>query len=130
MNGDDKILKRKEARDSARTAAELVLGEAGRHDTDSQVAFWEEIGRLLPLPPSPVRHPGTVGVEPFNDAQARAWGKTRIPFGIHQSKRIDEVPLEYLEYLATPNEFVKHLRRYLASPRIQEEGRQDDDESS
>ena len=121
MNGDDKILKRKEARDSARTAAELVLGEAGRHDTDSQVAFWEEIGRLLPLPPSPVRHPGTTGIEPFNDAQARAWGKTRIPFGIHQGKRIDEVPLEYLEHIATPNEFQKHLRRYLASPRIVQE---------
>ena len=127
MNGDERILKRKEARDSAQTAAELVLGEAGRHDSDAQVAFWEQIGRLLPLPPSPVRHPGTIGIEPFNDAQARVWGKTRISFGIHQGKRIDEVPLEYLEHIATPNEFQKHLRRYLASPRIQQEGSSDEE---
>ena len=125
MIADDTILNRAAARESAQTAAELVLSEAGRHDTDAQVAFWSEIGRLLPLPPSPVRHPASTNVEPFNDAQARAWGKTRIPFGIHQGKRIDEVPLEYLEHIATSNEFQKHLRRYLASPRIQQENEQD-----
>ena len=61
------------------------------------------------------------GPEPFSDAQARAWGATRMPFGKHQGARIDEVPLEYLELLAAPNDFTLHLRRYLASPRIQAE---------
>ena len=62
--------------------------------------------------------PPPAGVEPFTDVQARAWGKTRIQFGKYEGQQIDQLSLAYLEKLAEPNDFTRHLRRYLASTRI------------
>ena len=80
-----------------------------------KAAFFETLAGLLPLPKPTARVPS---VEPFSDSQARAWGRTRLQFGKYEGTPIDEVPLFYLEKLAEPNDFTRHLRRYLASTRI------------
>jgi hypothetical protein len=83
---------------------------------ETLAAFYETLARRLPLPTPPAMRP--IGVEPFSDAQARAWGKTRIQFGKYEGQQIDQISLAYLEKLAEPNDFTRHLRRYLASQRI------------
>jgi len=115
MLNDDAILARKAARQLAREVAELALGETNAMSPDAKAAFYETLARHLPLPAA---KPAPTVCEPFTDAQARAWGRTRMQFGVHAGQPIDQVPLSYLEKLAEPNDFTRHLRRYLASQRI------------
>lgn len=61
------------------------------------------------------------GEAPMDDATARQFGRTAIPFGKHISKPVDSVPLEYLLWLDAQPDFRVNLRRYLASRRIQAE---------
>jgi hypothetical protein len=70
--------------------------------------------------PSPIER--TVAeVHPMTNEKARLWGQTaEIPFGQHSGSKVDAVPLEYLCWLADQR-FIDLLRRYLASPRIQQE---------
>jgi len=122
MNADT-ILQRSAARDAARIVAELVIAEAAGMPAAGQAAYWEELRKLLPreVVAPPVATPPATAVEPFTDEQARHWGRTRIPFGKHEGTPIDEIPLDYLEHLAEPTEFIRHLRRYLASGRVRQE---------
>jgi hypothetical protein len=118
MPSDEQILARKHAREVAAEIAELAIGETKGMDCDALAAFYETLARLLPLPrpaPSPAVE---ARIEPFSDAQARCWGKSRMQFGKYEGQAIDQVPLSYLEKLAEPNDFTRHLRRYLASHRI------------
>jgi uncharacterized protein (DUF3820 family) len=112
----EQIAARKQARQIAEQLVDLVLGETKAMSKDAKVAFFETLARLLPVSVPPAKP--LAGIEPFTDAQARAWGKTRIQFGKYQGQQIDEIPLSYLEKLAEPNDFTRHLRRYLASTRI------------
>lgn len=59
--------------------------------------------------------------KPMSDAQARAFRDTRIPFGKYGGCKVDDVCLSYLCNLADPNEWIKELRRYLASELVQGE---------
>jgi hypothetical protein len=115
MPTDDDLRIRIKARETAAAIVDLAKQEAENLPHAVRPVFYEEIARRLDVkfftPPSPA-------AAPFTDAQARAWGATRIQFGMHAGKRIDEIPLSYLEKLAEPNDFVRHLRRYLASHRI------------
>ena len=115
MPSPDQIQARKTARSIAAEVAELALGELATLPAEAHAAFYEELARRLPLPQAP---PVMATVEPFTDAQAKGWGGNRMKFGIHQGKRIYEIPLSYLEKLAEPNDFTRHLRRYLASHRV------------
>ena len=104
------------ARDQARVAAGLVVEEAGRIHAEAQAAFWDELKRILPLPipPAPAPQP----LAPFTDHQAKAFGRSKMPFGKHAGEPVDEVPLDYLEKLCDPQPFIKSLKRYCASTRI------------
>lgn len=117
MVTEESILARKNARKIAAEVADLVAGEVSAMSADAAVAFYDELARRLPLPTTE-RQPPATAIEPFTDAQARAWGRNRMQFGKHQGTAIDEVPLSYLEKLCDANDFTRHLRRYLASQRV------------
>ncbi len=59
----------------------------------------------------------------MSDDEARRFGGQIITFGVHQSKRYDDVPLDYLEWLADQN---AALVRYVRSRRVKAE--QEDEE--
>ncbi len=115
MPTPEQITARKAARAIAEELADLVLGETKAMDDETKAVLYETLAKRLPLPTPPTVVPGT---EPFTDVQARAWGKTRIQFGKYEGQQIDQISLSYLEKLAEPNDFTRHLRRYLASTRI------------
>ncbi len=123
---DQTILQRKAARETAHTAVELVLSEAAALPPEARAVYWEEVRKLLPVATVHVGRPR--GIEPFSDARAKAWGRTRIPFGQYEDTPVDELPLDYLEFLAEPSAFIRDLRRYLASRLVQQEGDQADAE--
>lgn len=119
MINDETIKNRISARELARVAAGLVVLEAGGVPPDAQNAFWDEIHKMLPATADKIAD--AAPVEPFTDRQARAFGRTRIPFGKFAGTCVDEVPLDYLERLCDPQPFILSLKRYLASQRVQQE---------
>jgi uncharacterized protein (DUF3820 family) len=56
----------------------------------------------------------------MTDQEARQFGNQPMLFGKCVGKRLDEIELDYLDWLAD-QPFHKNLRRYLASRRIQAE---------
>jgi hypothetical protein len=120
MLNDEIIRVRTQARAAAAAVAELANGEVLSLPPEVREIFWEELRqRAFPNYPAASATPAVrAPAEPFTDAQAKAWGSSRIQFGIHRGKRIDEIPISYLEKLVDPNDFTRHLRRYLASHRV------------
>lgn len=115
MTPQEQILARKQARAVAAEVAELIEGEVRSMTAEARAAFFEDLARRLPIPRQAAP---PINCEPFTDAQARAWGKQRMRFGIHEGQRIDDIPISYLEKLADPSDFTRSLRRYLASHRL------------
>jgi len=109
------IAARKQARQIAEELADLVLGETKAMNDETKAVVYETLAQRLPLPVPKAVNPG---VEPFTDVQARAWGRNKMQFGKYQGMPIDQICLSYLEKLAEPSDFTRHLRRYLASTRI------------
>lgn len=113
------ILDNKHGREAAHTVAEFArLDSIGMSD-GCRLRFWEslrdEIAKELPTPV--VSSP-----RQMTEAEVRAFGREKMRYGIHGGKFIDEVPLDYLEWLATDStEFIRKVRQYLNSPRIQSE---------
>lgn len=108
MTLDHNIAMRKAAED----LIELATTEYGRDER-----FWEVVRNhavaFAPMPPSP---PETIA--PLSDEAARKFGRIVLSFGLHRGKRYDEVPLDYLEWLADSR---TDLVRYIRSRRIQSE---------
>ena len=86
-----------------------------------RLAFPAELAK--PIPPE-------TELQPMSDWQASDFGARLMMFGKHAGTRIDQVPLEYLIWLAeSPDEFRAELRRYLKSKRVQiEQDMEPDDE--
>jgi hypothetical protein len=99
-------------RKAAEAVVELATAEYGRDER-----FWAILRNhalsIAPLAPSP---PATV--TPLSDEAARKFGRRTLGFGIHRDKRYDEVPLDYLEWLADQH---TDLVRYIRSQRVQRE---------
>lgn len=96
----------------ARIDAEVVIEIAGNQPN----AFYEHLAKLcadkLPVKQTPVD--STSG--PFNELQAKRFeDTTTVPYGKFKGSLVGSVPLEYLEFLAEGDEFIKDLRRYTAS---------------
>jgi uncharacterized protein (DUF3820 family) len=119
---DSSVKHRAEARERARATARLAVEEAGRIESDSQGSFWDELRKMLPLA-------ATTAIASLptamTDRQARAFGQSRMPFGEFQGARIDDVPLDRLQWYADLSPFQQQLRRYLASGRIRSEEEDD-----
>ena len=63
----------------------------------------------------PIEDVGEVKPEPI----ARI-GATEMPFGAHKGKSLDDVPLEYLDWLCSSQEgFYKNLKAYLKHPELE-----------
>lgn len=122
MQSDAVIQERVKGRELAHSMASLLAEELEHLGPAGPAAFWEELAKLGLAPPAPhAPRSAPHGVEPFTDHQARMWGRTKMPFGRYAGRAVDEVPLEYLEKIAEPNQFNRSLRRYLASRRVQAE---------
>jgi hypothetical protein len=108
------------------TGAELVsfiLSEASGHDEIGKRIIanrvLEAVAGWLP-PKAPTSPPATA--QPMDDKEAKEYGKRSLGFGQHANEPIEDVPLEYLCWLAdTSRQTWQSLHRYLNNPRIKTE---------
>lgn len=122
MTDNEKIRDNIHAREFAHEIAQLARLESIVMRDGCRPRFWEclrdEIAKEIP--PPVVSTP-----RQMTEAEIREFGRERMRYGIHGGKPIDEVPLDYLEWLAHDStEFIRKVRQYLNSPRIQSEREQ------
>jgi 5-methylcytosine-specific restriction endonuclease McrBC GTP-binding regulatory subunit McrB len=122
MTDDEKIRDNIHARESAHEIAQLARLESIGMRDGCRPRFWEclrdEISKEIP--PPVVSTP-----RQMTDAEIREFGRSTMPFGVHLGKRIDNVPIDYLDWLlGNAAEFLVKVRQYLNSPRIQAEREQ------
>lgn len=120
-----RIAARIEGRKLCETIFDMVAEEAralqAAHGRAASESFWENFRTAFeghfPASATPADEHN-----PMSDVQARAFGERAIPFGQHKGRRVDEVPMDYLCWLAdSPEDFKGELRRYLRSNRLQRE---------
>lgn len=98
-----------------RKSAEAIIALATDEGGTSE-RFWSIIrDTALVCAPLPDR---IEPVRPMRDDEARKFGRTVVNFGLHRDKCYDDVPLEYLEWLADRN---IEILRYIRSRRIRAE---------
>jgi hypothetical protein len=105
----------------AQQLIDLIVGEAANLDEiGHRIVALRIINAMsvwLPHEKQDRIDPATI--EPFTDQQARQFGATAMEFGKHAGKRVDEVDLNYLVWLADASRATwRNLTRYLRSPRI------------
>ena len=109
-------------------AAELIeilkdetagMDDLGRRIVANRLA--EVITPWLPTPARP--EAADPRDSPMSDTEAKAHGQTQtMRFGKYEGRRIDDVPLDYLIWLADESRRLwKEMHRYLNSPRIKKE---------
>lgn len=111
---------------TARSDAELLLSEAldlaAGLTPGGREHFWrivrDECAKQLPPPASDARQP-----DPMSPAEVSRFARVTMPFGKHQGKAIDQVPLRYLDWLVgQPTDgFVAAVSRYLANETIRQQ---------
>ena len=106
----------------ARLQAELIGSLA---DDEAKVhgrRFWRELAKIVmahvPAPTKVIRQ----RVVPMEDKRAKLFGSQKMPFGQDVGSRVDDVPMELLQWYADQT-FTDDLRRYLASDRVKSENR-------
>ncbi len=116
----DSVERNKKARECAEATADLVTQESHNLPEEGRERFWEVLAKELKghLPDQK----RNFNFEPMTDREARLFGEEEMKFGKFRGKYIDEVPLDYLEYLADAQRmFSTKIRRYLESKRIKQE---------
>ena len=109
---------------SARDVFGFACCEDEDYDGDVRKHFWERLGQLINS-----RLPGSTKApapEQADDEQSRKIGQTVLNYGkAHPKKKIDDIPLDYLEWAADnwSNDIGQMIRLYLDSPRIKAERR-------
>lgn len=104
------------ARQIAETIMDLVKSETLSLGLETNTRVYVELRRLIDeiLPEKPELCPDLM-----SDEESRQFGRSAMPFGAHAGKPVDEVPLDYLEWLSDdPDNFHVRLRRYLKSRRV------------
>ena len=111
-----------ETRNAADTIHRLACDEALNHTNEACLAFWkrilENVCAVLPPEFHPTRIVEHGPLAPMGDTESKFFGAQPMPFGTHQNKRVDEVPMDYMEWLDREPDFRKQLNRYLRSERI------------
>jgi len=99
-----------------RVFAEEVLRDIEEADFSGafRVGFWREIRRRVKVEEKTEQSDKTV----MSDIRAKEFGRRMVEFGKFQGKRYDDVPLDYLEWLADQG---KELLSYLKSRRVRVE---------
>lgn len=121
-----KVLLNSKIRESARQLFDLACDMA-RESSDPN-RFWEQFDKLRPEVAENVHKTRPKEKGKMTDLEARRFGARSIPFGEFAGRRVDDVPLDRLEWYACQN-FVDDLRRYLKADRIQREGGQTQEET-
>jgi len=107
---------RNKARNEAATIGELIEEAASHTESVAVDAFWDELRKFLPIKAIPT----LPGLTAMSDSESREFGSRLMEFGKFAGTRINETPLEYLEWLADLP-LAREFRRYLASRRIRAE---------
>ena len=127
MDLSDKIASDEEIgqRIAARYSAELIAGladEEAKQYTDSK-HFWKCLHDIV-CAHVPCRkqkeEADRLAKAKMSDGEAQRFGSEIMPYGEFAGKRIDDVPLERLEWYADQR-FTDELRRYLRSDRVRTE---------
>lgn len=110
--------------DLGKTIADLVLQEmAGMDDVGKRIVANRVLGVIQSHLPSNMREAESK-IEPFDDVQSRRYGQTPMTFGKFLGQKVDDVPTEYLAWLADSSRNTwRDLHRYLNSPRVRMERR-------
>lgn len=112
------------ARKAAETVVDLINGELrGLIDQHGRDAIGPFFATLRECYGNNLTVEKTVEVEhtprdprPMTDDEASAFEARRMPWGKYKGKQIDEVPLDYLQWvLDQPDTFKAEIERYLAS---------------
>jgi len=104
------------SRKAAEEMLDLIREEA--NNSPNPTAFWQTIVAASPLPTKPTNNE----IKKLNGGESRAFGCGLMKFGKYSGQRIDEIPLDYLQWLVTEQEtFLKKLQGYLLSSRIKQE---------
>lgn len=119
----DKVQLSKQIRESARQLFDLACDMATESTDPSR--FWAEFDKLRPEVAENVHKTRPKEKGKMTDLEARRFGSRPIPFGEFAGRRVDDVPLDRLEWYACQN-FVDDLRRYLNADRIQRENDEPD----
>lgn len=104
------------ARVAGRKAAEEIkplLEWPNNHGADFADGFLSQMRQLLPQRKADA-------IEPEKPQPIARLGAIEMPFGAHAGKTLDDVPLEYLDWLCrSQEEFYKNLRAYLKHPELE-----------
>ena len=101
---------------------ELAGDQAAGLPGPQKVRFWKHLIRLASqFVELSGTEPSDTKREIMSDRESRIFGDARIQFGMHRGTRVDEIPLEYLEWLDDQPDFRCELRRYLNSERLKRE---------
>lgn len=84
-------------------------------------AFWKRMIESVRVPAAILKPDD----DAMTDVQSRRFGAGPMEGRKHLGEPIDDVPLDYLYYFAETSDFVKELRRYLKSPRVQDRSRRE-----
>ena len=106
------------ARESAEAIADLVREALADLPAESHGRFWSVLWDALAPPVA-----SSSDSDKMSDTQARHFGNCIVPerFRRYAGCRVDGVPLWYWERITEEDEFVRQLKRYLRSERIQGE---------
>lgn len=107
----------------ARLAAEQIGELADEEAKRTGRRFWMELAKIVSAHvPIMVWREGKNQVHPMADKQAKLFGSERLPFGEFVGQRVDDVPMDRLQWYADQT-FTDDLRRYLESDRVKTEVR-------
>lgn len=108
--------KRVAARVAGRAAASEVIDLLSWPDgygADYADAFVEVIRAMMPMRQDKI-------VEPPKLTPIARLGATKIEFGLHAGKSLDDIPLEYLDWLCRANEsLTREIKEYLQHPELE-----------
>lgn len=113
------IEKNLNARLAAEMIAELADEEAGKYGK----RFWKELAKIVMAhvpDPRKRKRDKPKSVSPMTQQEARDFGSVTVPFGKFNNVAVDNVPMDWLVWLADQT-FVDDLRRYLESERVKSE---------
>lgn len=108
---------------SAKEVFEFACHETAGLTKEISDHFWKGLGQMVNE-----KLPGaTTAPQPdtIDDKISREIGKMLVTVGKHKGKKIDEIPMDYLEWIVDnwKDEWGDKIRQYLESPRIKSERR-------
>ena len=117
MADDARIAAKVFARNLATESHEVLRLETSEFSDEQQDAYWARmyqlIGRTLPKPRP--ESPKQARPEPMTDAEAKQFGRRKMPWGKFCGLQVGEAPIDYLLWLDEQRGFCYELRRYILS---------------